>query len=102
MAKLAGKVALVTGAANGQGAADAELFVREGAAVMLTDIDRAAGEALAHRLAEEGGQVRFRVHDVADEAAWRDVVAGALAAFGGLHILVNNAGTIAYEGIADS
>lgn len=102
MQRLADKIALITGAANGQGAADAELFVREGAAVMLTDIDHARGEALARRLRDGGGKAEFRAHDVASEEAWIDVVAAAKAAFGGLHILVNNAGTIAYQGIADS
>jgi 3alpha(or 20beta)-hydroxysteroid dehydrogenase len=102
MSRLDGKVALITGAANGQGAADAELFVREGAAVMLTDIDAAAGEALAKLLGGAGGRVRFQVHDVAGEAAWQEVVTATVAAFGGLHVLVNNAGTIAYQGIADS
>jgi 3alpha(or 20beta)-hydroxysteroid dehydrogenase len=102
MPRLADKVALITGAANGQGAADAELFVREGAAVVLTDIDSAAGAALAKRLAERGGRALFRAHDVADEAGWKEAVAAALSAFGGLHVLVNNAGTIAYQGIADS
>jgi 3alpha(or 20beta)-hydroxysteroid dehydrogenase len=102
MPRLADKVALITGAANGQGAADAELFVREGAAVVLTDIDSAAGEALTKRLAERGGRALFRPHDVADEAGWTEAVATALSAFGGLHVLVNNAGTIAYQGIADS
>jgi 3alpha(or 20beta)-hydroxysteroid dehydrogenase len=102
MARLTGKVALITGAAGGQGNADAELFAREGAAVMLTDVDEAAGEALAKRVVEGGGRALFRRHDVADEAAWRDIVGAALAAFGGLHILVNNAGTIARQGIVDT
>lgn len=102
MARLGGKVALITGAAGGQGVAEAELFVREGAAVVLTDIDAAAGEALAERLAGEGGATLFLRHDAADEAAWREVVAAALAHFGKLHILVNNAGTIARQGIADT
>lgn len=102
MPRLANKVALITGAANGQGAADAELFVREGAAVVLTDLDAAAGEGLAKRLTEQGGKVLFRTQDVADEAGWREIVAAALSGFGGLHVLVNNAGTIAYQGIADS
>jgi 3alpha(or 20beta)-hydroxysteroid dehydrogenase len=102
MPKLAGKVALITGAAGGQGTAEAELFVREGAAVMLTDVDAAKGEALARRLTEEGGRVVFRVHDASSEAAWQEIVAATLAAFGGLHILVNNAGTIARQGIVNT
>src|SRR3954470_22970779 len=99
MPKLAGKVALITGAAGGQGVAEAELFVREGAAVMLTDIDQPGGEALAKRLAEQGGRVRFMVHDASSEEQWKEIVTATLTAFGGLHILVNNAGTIARQGI---
>jgi 3alpha(or 20beta)-hydroxysteroid dehydrogenase len=99
MARLAGKVALITGAAGGQGVAEAELFVREGASVMLTDVDAAKGEALAARLREPGGKAQFRVHDAANEQDWIDTVAATVAAFGGLHILVNNAGTIARQGI---
>jgi len=91
MPRLANKVALITGGAGGQGVADAELMVREGAAVMLTDIDVAGGEALAARLREGGGKAQFMVQDVADEESWKRVVAAILAAFGGLHILVNNA-----------
>jgi 3alpha(or 20beta)-hydroxysteroid dehydrogenase len=99
MAKLTGRVALITGAAGGQGSVEAELFVREGAAVMLTDVDATKGEALAKRLNDQGGRAVFRVHDAASEAAWQEIVAATLAAFGGLHILVNNAGTIARQGI---
>ncbi len=102
MPRLAGKVALITGAAGGQGVAEAELFVREGAAVMLTDVDAAKGEQLAARLREQGGKARFLVHDASSEQAWIDTVAATLAAFGGLHILVNNAGTIARQGIVNT
>jgi 3alpha(or 20beta)-hydroxysteroid dehydrogenase len=102
MPRLTDKVALITGAAGGQGAAEAELFAREGAAVVLTDIDAAAGEALAQRVAGQGGEALFLGQDVADEASWREVVAAALARFGKLHILVNNAGTIARQGIVDT
>ena len=102
MPRLANKIALITGAAGGQGTHEAELFVREGAAVMLTDIDAAAGEALANRLRDRGGGAEFRVHDAANEQQWREIVAATLAAFGGLHILVNNAGTIARQGIVDT
>ena len=93
MGRLTGKVALITGAAGGQGTAEAELFLREEAAVVLTDIDAAAGESLAQRLGGEGGKVLFLRQDVADEGSWKEVVAAVLARFGKLHILVNNAGT---------
>jgi 3alpha(or 20beta)-hydroxysteroid dehydrogenase len=99
MPKLAGKVALITGAAGGQGREEAELFVREGAAVMVTDVDAAKGEALAARLRDQGGRAQFRAQDVASEGSWQETVAATLAAFGSLHILVNNAGTIARQGI---
>ncbi len=102
MPLLAGKVALITGAAAGQGLADAEAFAREGAALVLTDIDAAAGEALATRLAAQGGRAICRTQDVADERGWQDIVALALAQFGGLHILVNNAGIIARQGIVET
>jgi 3alpha(or 20beta)-hydroxysteroid dehydrogenase len=102
MSRLAGKVALITGGAAGQGAADTELFVREGASVVLTDIDTASGEALAKRLTAQGGRALFRAQDVADEASWTQTVAAVLSAFGGLHVLVNNAGTIARQGIVDT
>src|SRR3954464_13579593 len=102
MSRLAKKVALITGAAGGQGTAEAELFVRESAAVMLTDIDQPGGEALAKRLNDQGGRAHFQVHDAASEEQWQQIVAEAVAAFGGLHILVNNAGTIARQGIVDT
>jgi 3alpha(or 20beta)-hydroxysteroid dehydrogenase len=102
MARLTGKVALITGAAGGQGAAEAELFAREGAALVLTDIDVAAGRALADRVVNTGGAALFLPQDVADEASWRAVVAEAVMKFGKLHILVNNAGTIARQGIVDT
>src|SRR5271157_4382127 len=100
MARLTGKVALITGAAGGQGTAEAELFVQEEAAVVLTDIDTAAGRNLAQRLTGQGGKILFLPQDVADEASWKEVLSAALAQFGKLHIRVNNAGTIARQGIA--
>src|SRR5579864_3454941 len=98
MPKLTGKVALVTGAAAGQGAAFAAALARDGAAVMLTDIDP-NGRSVARRLEEAGGRAAFLAHDAADERGWIAAVAATVEAFGGLHILVNNAGTIARQGI---
>ncbi|HEX3538665.1 MAG TPA: SDR family oxidoreductase [Stellaceae bacterium] len=100
--RLDGKIALITGAAAGQGAADAELFAREGAALMLTDIDGTAGQALEVRLQAQGARVKFQAQDVSEEAGWQRVVADTVTAFGALHILVNNAGTIARQGITDT
>jgi len=102
MARLKGKVALITGAAGGQGAAEAELFVQEEGSVVVTDIDGAAGEDLAQRLKAQGGKVLFLRQDVADEASWGETVSAVLAAFGKLHILVNNAGTIARQDIVNT
>lgn len=87
--RLAGKVAIVTGAGSGIGAACAKRFVEEGARVLATDINLDAVTAMA---AELGDHAFAMAHDVADENAWRSVIAEARARFGGLHILVNNAG----------
>ena len=102
MARLTGKVALITGAAGGQGAAEAELFVREEGSVVLTDIVTDVGQSLAQRLSRQGGKVLFLCQDVADESSWKETVSAALAQFGKLHVLVNNAGTIARQGIVDT
>jgi 3alpha(or 20beta)-hydroxysteroid dehydrogenase len=88
MRSLEGKTAIITGAARGQGAAEARLFVAEGANVVLTDVN-SDGAALATEL---GSRADFMVHDVADAAAWTTVVAATLAKFSRLDILVNNAG----------
>ncbi|GAA1846528.1 SDR family NAD(P)-dependent oxidoreductase [Actinomadura bangladeshensis] len=87
--RLEGKVAVVTGAASGMGAAEAALFVEEGATVVLTDVAEAAGSALAASL---GDRAEFHRHDVGDEAAWRDLVSSVESVHGGVDVLVNNAG----------
>lgn len=87
--RLAGKIALVTGAASGLGAATARRFAAEGARVLLTDID---AEGAARAAAELGSNAAHCRHDVTSESDWQVAVAAAEAAFGGLHILVNNAG----------
>jgi 3alpha(or 20beta)-hydroxysteroid dehydrogenase len=87
--RLDGKVALVTGGARGQGEAEVRMFAAEGAKVVAADILVDPGEALAKEL---GDDVVFVRHDVADEGSWEGAVATALERFGGLHVLVNNAG----------
>ena len=87
MDRLKDKVAIVTGAARGQGAAEARLFADEGAKVVLTDVLSAEGEATA---AACGGM--FMHHDVSSEEPWERVVAATLAAHGRIDVLVNNAG----------
>lgn len=92
--RLKGKVALITGAASGLGAATARAMAREGAAVMLSDRE-ANGEAVALAIRDEGGNAAFRLHDVTSEDEWAETVAATQAAFGALHCLVNNAGVAA-------
>ena len=94
MGQLDGKAGLITGAASGIGAATARVLAREGAKLLLTDLDDAAGQALA----DEVGGV-YRHHDVTDDAEWPAVIATAERHFGRLDILVANAG-IAIMGLA--
>ena len=98
MARVQGKVAIVTGGGSGMGQATARLLAREGGRVVVRDLNADAGAAAA---AELGAAARFIRQDVAEEAGWPVVVKTALDAFGKLDILVNNAGS-ALEGTAES
>ena len=89
MARLRGKVAVITGAARGMGRAHALRFAREGAKVAMTDILREEGEAAAREI---GQDVRFFHHDVTSAASWTSVLADVEAQFGPINVLVNNAG----------
>ena len=89
--RLAGKVALITGAASGQGAAEAKLFAREGAAVIVTDILEAEGQAVTEGIQASGGRAMFLRLDVSSEEEWRAVVAETTRRYGKLDVLVNNA-----------
>jgi NAD(P)-dependent dehydrogenase (short-subunit alcohol dehydrogenase family) len=86
------KVAVVTGAAKGIGEAAAIAFAREGAAVVIVDIDRKAGENLATRIQDEGGKVMVSLTDLSKEADIKAMVDSVIAQWGQLDILVNNAG----------
>jgi NAD(P)-dependent dehydrogenase (short-subunit alcohol dehydrogenase family) len=92
MAQVQGKVAFVTGGASGIGAACAATLAREGAKVMITDLDDARGEKLAADIAAAGGIAAFRHQDVTDEAAWPGLIAETENLFGRLDIMVANAG----------
>jgi NAD(P)-dependent dehydrogenase (short-subunit alcohol dehydrogenase family) len=89
MERLTGRVALVTGAASGIGQAVAERLAAEGAAVMVTDVNDADGKAVA---GEIGPRAAYLHLDVATEQDWEQAVAGTVEQFGGLDVLVNNAG----------
>lgn len=90
--RLAGKVAIVTGASAGIGKATAEAFAREGAKVVLTDIKEKEGILAAEEITKNGGEAIFIKHDVAKEDEWKHVVDTTLEKFGTVDILVNNAG----------
>jgi len=93
MGRVEDKIALVTGAAQGLGAAIAELLVREGARVALTDVNlQAVSGAAATINAIQAGHAIALEQDVTDEARWQSVLDDIRRRFGGLHILVNNAG----------
>ena len=96
MKRLQGKVAIITGGARGMGAATVRLFVAEGAKVLIADLLDAEGIALAKEL---GADAAFVHHDVTDEASWNAVVAKARSAFGGIDVLVNNAGVLLFKTI---
>lgn len=91
---LARKVALITGAASGIGRATALLFAREGASVVIADMNETAGQAVAEDIVQNGGQAIFERIDVTNASDCEGVVQKTLAKFGGLQILFNNAGII--------
>lgn len=91
MNRLDGKIAIITGASKGLGEADSRLFIEEGAKLILTDIDKEAGEALA---AELGENAEFIYQDVCDEQGWKNLIDDVVTRYGGLDVLVNNAGVV--------
>lgn len=91
MNRLDNKIAVITGGASGQGAAEAELFIAAGAQVVITDIDAKAGAATANRLGEA---CLFIDHDVASEQSWTTVIDTVTNLHGQVDVLVNNAGIL--------
>lgn len=98
MGRVSGKVALITGAASGLGAADATLLAAEGASVVLADINEKLGRQTAARIP---GAMFMRL-DVSDEAQWQEVITQTVARCGGLDILVNNAGIVSFGSIEET
>src|SRR6185369_4103735 len=92
MGQVQDKIAIVTGGASGIGAACAQTLAREGARVVVTDIDDARGGEAVDRIKAAGGEAIFLSHDVTDEARWAEVVAETERRYRRLDILVSNAG----------
>jgi NAD(P)-dependent dehydrogenase (short-subunit alcohol dehydrogenase family) len=90
--RLAGKVAIISGAAGGMGAEEARLFAREGAKVVVADVLEQEGQHVAAEIAAAGGEAVFMRTDVTSESDWKQTVDAAVERFGRLDILVNNAG----------
>jgi len=94
--RLAGKVAVITGAAKGQGEGVARAFAGEGAQLMLLDVLDAAGESVAAAIRADGCEARYRHCDVSDEGDVRAAIGATASAYGGLDVLYNNAAVIGY------
>jgi len=92
MGRLDGKVAIITGGALGIGEADCKLFAREGAKVVVADINEAEGKRVSREISADGGRAMFVRIDVSKEADWEALMQKALQEFGKLNILINNAG----------
>ena len=90
--RLEGKVAFISGGAQGMGAAEARLFAAEGAMVAIGDVLEEEGRRVAAQIGEAGGKAIFLALDVTSESQWQDAIAATVAEFGKLDILVNNAG----------
>jgi NAD(P)-dependent dehydrogenase (short-subunit alcohol dehydrogenase family) len=102
MDRVKGKVAIVTGGASGIGKATASLLAKEGARVVIADVNEADGKKAAEEIKREGGKALFLKLDVTSEKDWSEVIEKTLAEFGRLDILVNNAGVLFAKAIEDT
>jgi len=99
--RLEGKVALISGGASGLGEAQAMLYAREGAQVLIGDLQEALGAAVVAKIRDAGGEAAFTRLDVTDLTSWQAAVALTVATYGKLTTLVNNAGIFHPGGIVD-
>ncbi|TFE36502.1 SDR family oxidoreductase [Paraburkholderia dipogonis] len=102
MSRLAGKVAIITGAGGGQGAEEARLFAAEGAAIAVCDVAFEQAEAVAESINANGGKARAYDLDVCDAAGWCHTVEDVNSWAGNVTVLVNNAGIILRTGVMDT
>jgi NAD(P)-dependent dehydrogenase (short-subunit alcohol dehydrogenase family) len=100
--RLQGKVALVTGGASGIGEATARVFVKEGAKVVISDVQTELGESVAAALRKAGGEAAFVRADVASDADCKNMVRFAVEKYGRLQVLVNNAGVESPKPVLDT
>ena len=100
--RMEGKIALVTGGAGGIGSAICRLFAAEGAKVVVADVDSGRGEAVVTEITGSGGEAIYIYLDVTKEEDWERAIASTVMQFGGLNVLVNNAGAYSPELVADT
>ena len=100
--RLEGKVAIISGGARGMGAAEARIFAREGARVVIGDLLEEEGTKVVAEIGESGGEALFVRLDVTDESSWRSAVEAAVERFGKVDILVNNAAILRMQGLLET
>ena len=102
MGRLDNKVAVVTGSAEGIGEATARLFAKEGAKVVVADINKAKGEVVVNEIQVAGGDAIFYMLDVTKEEDWRGLMSATVQKYGKLNVIVNNAGISRAKDIEDT
>ena len=100
--RLEGKVVFISGGSRGQGAAEAKLFAKEGASVVMGDILEDEGKKLEAEINESGGRALFVKLDVTSESEWQDAIAETVRTFGKLDVLVNNAAIYSRRSVEDT